>query len=92
MSPFSSSREALRYLTLNYPNSQKDKICVVSVIGKSSFSSNGCKASLLDDQLLGRNVFRGNFISQRKLKNDSVKRKKPFFYYLSHNTKHPRSG
>ncbi|XP_074595589.1 nonsense-mediated mRNA decay factor SMG8 [Brevipalpus obovatus] len=74
-----SVEEALQYLTKNCPNLNKDKVCVVSVIGKSSLNTNACKTSLIDNQILGRNVFRGSFCSQKKVNDDTLCEIEGFF-------------
>ncbi|XP_022244438.1 protein SMG8-like isoform X2 [Limulus polyphemus] len=38
----------------------RDKVCIVSIFGKSSFLANGCKAFLIDEAL-GKNIFQGMF-------------------------------
>ncbi|XP_015789803.1 protein SMG8 [Tetranychus urticae] len=66
-----SLRNTFQFLSSNYPNFQKDKICVVSIIGKSSAGARACKATLIDD-CLGKNVFRGKFCDNKKLVDESV--------------------
>ncbi|RWS17652.1 protein smg8-like protein, partial [Dinothrombium tinctorium] len=48
---------------------RKDRVCIVSVVGKSSLGANACKTALVDD-VLGRNVFRGLFCQEKDVKND----------------------
>ena len=46
------------------PDKLNDKLCVVSVIGKSELGANSCKAELIDEAL-GKNVFKGLFHEEK---------------------------
>lgn len=54
------------------PDKLNDKLCVVSVIGKSDLGANSCKAELIDESL-GKNVFKGLF-NEEKLIDEQIVR------------------
>ena len=54
------------------PDKLNDKVCVVSVIGKSELGANSCKAELIDESL-GKNVFKGLF-NEKKLIDEQIVR------------------
>lgn len=53
-----------------------DKLCVVSIIGKSDIDANSCKAELIDESLK-KNVFKGLLFEDKLIDNQIVR------YYLS---------
>ncbi|XP_053213180.1 nonsense-mediated mRNA decay factor SMG8-like isoform X2 [Panonychus citri] len=66
-----SLRDTFQFLSTNYPNFRKDKVCVISIIGKSSVGARACKSTLIDD-CLGKNVFRGKFCDNKQLIDEST--------------------
>ncbi|CAG2174798.1 unnamed protein product, partial [Oppiella nova] len=57
---------SIEFLNKSRQSVRKDKVCVVSVIGKSCLSAHNSKASLVD-QSIGKNVFRGLFCQTKTI-------------------------
>ncbi|CAG2123040.1 unnamed protein product, partial [Medioppia subpectinata] len=62
----STLENSIEFLNKSRQSVRKDKVCVVSVIGKSCLSAHNSKASLID-QSIGKNVFRGLFCQMKTI-------------------------